>query len=240
MSDSLFDWIEGTPHFRGLRVERRTIDIAGRTFGIVALADAADLLDHEDYAKRFIDDDVAPYGLELWPASRMLAEAILRGEDGQGRSALELGCGLGLVSIAASVKNWRIVATDNELTSLQFAEYNARMNGAKIAAFETLDWHHPPTDVKFDRIFAADVLYQLTDHEPVLTCIKALLAPNGLALIADPNRTVADRFEELACELGFTVRTVQMLVHASAAKTLAGRVFHLHPRNGERAETGRR
>ncbi len=226
-AEPLLEWIDGTPYFRGLRVERQTVEVAGRSFDIVGLSDAADLLDHDDYAKRFLDQDVAPYGLELWPAARMLAEHVLKGEDGKGRSVIELGCGLGLVSIAASVKGWRIIATDNEPTSLRFAEHNARSNNANIAGFETLDWHRPPPGQRFDRIFAADVLYQLVDHDPVLACVKALLAPHGVALIADPNRGVADRFEALARQAGFSVQ-----VDASAAlhpkgKKVAGRIFRL-------------
>lgn len=226
-TEPLFEWIDGTPYFRGLRVEQQTVEIAGQSFDIVGLRDAADLLDHDDYAKRFLDEDVAPYGLELWPAARMLAEHVLEGEDGRGRSAIELGCGLGLVSIAASGSGWNVIATDNESTSLRFAGYNAHLNNANIAAFETLDWHHSPTDRQFERIFAADVLYQLMDHKPVLACVSALLAPDGVAVIADPNRGVADRFASLAEGHGFDVRTTEAKTPNAKGKTVNGRIFQL-------------
>jgi len=228
--DSLFDYVDGDAYFRGLRVEQRTIEVAGHSFTIVGLEDAADLLDQDDFARRFLEDDVAPYGLELWPAARMLVEHCLRSEDGKGRSAVELGCGLGLVSIAASMKGWRTLATDNEQTSLRFAEYNARLNGADIAAFATLDWHDPPRGRKFERIFAADVLYQLADHVPVLACVRALLASNGIAFIADPNRGVVDRFASLAKAHGFRIHTATAAAPNARGKTVSGRIFELRPR----------
>ena len=160
----------------------------------------------------------------------MLAEFVLQGDDGRGRLAVELGCGLALVSIAAAMKGWRIVGTDNEQTSLRFAEYNARLNKAEIAGFETLDWHHPPTNRRFERIYAADVLYQLVDHEPLLACIRALLASSGIAFIADPNRSVADRFAPLVEAYGFDVCTTTTTAPNAKGKIVRGRIFELQAR----------
>ena len=225
--DTLFEWRDGVAYFRGLRVERHPVNVAGHSFEIMKLRDAADLLDEPDFAKRFIEDDIAPYGLELWPAALMLAEHVLLDELGRGRRAVELGCGLGFVAIAAAARGWRVTATDNELTSLRFAVFNTAINGAEIETFEELDWRHPPRDYRFARVFGADVLYQLTDHEPILRCIDALLAADGLALVADPNRGVADRFEELGRAFGFKVETLATSTPGGEGKVIGGRIFRL-------------
>jgi len=239
--ESLFEWIDGRAYFRGLPVERHVVTLAGKdssstpwVFEIAGVKDAADLLDQPDFAKRFVEDDLAPYGLELWPAARMLAEHVVRGEPGAGRSAIELGCGLALVSVAAALSGWRILATDNDQTSLRFAEYNAGKNNAEIVGFELLDWNHPREAVlpllqgrRFDRVFAADVLYQLVDHAPILRCIDQLLAPDGVAVVADPNRGVADRFETTARDHGFIVEIEPASATDRHGKTVAGRVFAL-------------
>ena len=60
---------------------------------VAGVIDAADLLDEPDYAKRFLDDDCAPYGLELWPAAVMLAEYILQNDSNHVGRAIEIGCG---------------------------------------------------------------------------------------------------------------------------------------------------
>ena len=224
-----FDWSGGTPRFRGLDVHVESLALAGRTFRIAGLADAADLLDHQDFADLFIHDDRAPYGMELWPAAPMMAEFILNDEDGKGRPAIELGCGLGLASLAAAIKGWNIVAADHEPTSLEFARYNAELNRVTIPAYETFNWHCPPVDRRFDRIFGADILYQLADHVPILHCVHALLAENAVALIADPHRSVADRFAALAEEQGFGVELLPASCEFRDRGLIRGRIFRLTP-----------
>ncbi len=69
-------------------------------------------------------------------------------------------------------------------------------------------------------MLAAVVLYQRVDHAPLLACIDALLEKDGLAIVADPNRGVADRFAEAAFARGIYVR----LSGASADNRLGERV----------------
>ena len=144
-----------------------------------------------------------------------------------GPSEIEIGCGLALVSMAAARAGWRVIATDNEPTSLRFARHNAAQNNVPIAGFESLDWRHPPAGRRFDRVYAADVLYQLVDHEPVLHCLRALLAPDGLALVADPNRSVADRFAAMAESHGFVVEVISAAAPGPAGKRVEGRIFRM-------------
>ena len=223
----LFDWRDGVAYFRGLRAEHRVVAVAGNTFRLAALEDAADLLDEADFAKSFLEEDRAPYGLELWPAAIMLAEYVLLNGQDAGRQAIELGCGVALVSIAAARTGWRVIATDHEPTALRFAEYNASLNNAGIEAYELLDWHHPPKGRRFERILATDVLYQLVDHRPILQCLEKLLLPGGEALVADPNRGVADRFPSMAKSHGFEVTVRPAAAPGPTGRPVAGRIFRL-------------
>ena len=226
-AEPLFEAVDGVECYRGLSVERCTVNLAGLTFRLAGLKDAADLLDLPDFAQRFVEEDLAPYGIELWPAAVMLADHVLRGEHGQGRTAIELGCGLGLVSLAAASRGWQVLATDLDPVALRFAEYNAAANGIEIAGFELLDWHTPPDGKRYDRILAADVLYQLVDHAPLLRCLDRLLADDGVALVADPHRGVADRFESMAVEHGFDVQLIATTTINNAKRPVEGRVFRL-------------
>ncbi len=221
-----FEMVDGVACFRGLPVERHLLTIAGRDLEVIGVTEPADLLDQPDFARRFIEEDRAPYGLELWPAACMLAEHLSKREE-SGDNALELGCGLGLVSISAALAGWRIIATDNEPASLHFARYNADLNDAPIAGLEMLDWREPPRDRRFDRIVAADVLYQLVDQEPILTCLDAMLSGTGIALVSDPNRSVANGFESLAREHGFSVDVTAASALSHTGKQVAGRIFRL-------------
>ena len=227
IDQSPFEWTNGVAHFRGLRVQHRIVTAVGRRFEIACLEDAADLLDEPDFAKPFLEEDRAPYGLELWPAAIMLAEHILRNEPGRSRSAVELGCGAGLASIAAAEAGWRMLATDHEPTSLRFAQYNASVNDSAIEAYELLDWRHPPPGRRFERVFAADVLYQLVDHDPILHCLGAMLSVAGVALVADPNRGVADRFAAMAEASGFEVEVLAASAPGPRGRIVKGRIFRM-------------
>ena len=160
----------------------------------------------------------------------MLAKHILTEDVPPGVSAIELGTGLGLVSIAAAAGGWRVLATDHDPTALRFAAYNAAMNNVRIERFELLDWHHPPDPRSFDRVLAADVLYELKDHTAILKCVDRLLAPDGSAMIADPNRGIADRFPALAMETGFHVDIRQAHAPRTGGEEVDGRIFTLRRR----------
>lgn len=223
----LLQWRDGAPYFHNARVEHRSASFGGRTFRLNVLKDAAELLDLPEFERRFIEEDRLPYGLELWPASQILSEMILADEPGDGRSAVELGCGLGLVAISASLAGWRVAATDYDPMALEFARVNAELNDVHVAEWSVLDWRTPPTDRRFDRVFGADILYELVSHEPIIACVKQLLAPGGVAMISDPHRGVADRVAHMARDAGLHCE----LRHGEAPNHLGqmvrGRVFVL-------------
>ena len=80
---------------------RERVLIEEQTF-IIARPDESDrLLDHPFVRSAFSADEYLPYWVELWPAARMLAKAILREPWTPGTEVLEIGCGLGLPGIAA-------------------------------------------------------------------------------------------------------------------------------------------
>ncbi|MFH1109556.1 MAG: methyltransferase domain-containing protein [Planctomycetota bacterium] len=242
---ALFEWVNGAVRYRGLPVEQHRIRIADDTFEIAALKDAAALLDDAEVVRECEKTDRLPYGFELWPAALMLAEYLYRGEPGRGRRAIELGCGVGLVSIAAARRGWRVLTTDCDPVPLQFAEFNAaantvpsRLRTRDVEAYQLLDWHNPPSGPRFARVLAADVLYQRCDHTPILNCIEALLEQDGMAIIADPNRGVADDFASQADASGFDVELIQAAASLDPRKPVAGRLFLLRQRKTQKLRNG--
>jgi hypothetical protein len=59
-------------------------------------------------------------------------------------------------------------------------------------------------------------------------CIDRLLKPDGMALLADPNRGLADRFPTVAREQGFEVRTTPGFATNAEGRQVRGRIFHLY------------
>src|SRR6478752_2829839 len=78
------------------------------------------LISEEDMVR----DDRLPYWADIWPSSRILARALAR-ETGTGRTLLELGAGLGLVSIGAMRAGYDVLASDYYDDALLFTRANA-------------------------------------------------------------------------------------------------------------------
>src|SRR5437870_2493483 len=119
--------IPGASQTAGVRREVWTI--AGRRFDLSWPADMDALLDAAETQRRFKQDEYMPYWAQPWPGAVLLAQAVLSGPEGEGRRAIELGCGIGLVSIAAAMKGWSVLASDYEERALQFALLNAQHTG---------------------------------------------------------------------------------------------------------------
>jgi predicted nicotinamide N-methyase len=174
----------------------RVIDICGQTVRMWRPPDIEALIDLDAFAA----DERIPYWADVWESAIVLAEEVAAME-GRGLSLLELGCGLGLPSLVAARRGFAVVASDYEEPALEGVRYNAERNGVgDRVATQVVDWRRPPEGLgRFDRVVAADVLYE-THHAAALAgIIDRTLADGGSALVADPGRLKAAAFSP-ACE----------------------------------------
>lgn len=178
------------------------IDLDRREVSIIHPANADDLISEADFVK----DERLPYWADLWPSAKMLARAMVE-EDGRGKRLLELGCGSGLVSVAAAIAGYDVTASDYYADAMLFTKYNVERNvpGAAIRTRE-IDWRELPKALgRFDRVLAADVLYEPAHGDLIARAISKTLADHGLATVADPGRLSRQAFIDRAGELGLEV-----------------------------------
>ena len=116
-----------------------------------------------------------------------------------GTTVLELGCGVGLVGLAALVRGWHVTFSDYTPQAIRVALENARQNGFRQAQSLLIDWHDPPS-ASYGVILASDVLYQRASHAPFLRAIERLMSPDGVCWIGDPGRLMAREFFQAATE----------------------------------------
>ena len=180
---------------RRFRTSIQEAIVGEHVFSILKPANADDLIREEDFVK----DERLPYWADVWPSSIILAGKLLELE-GAGRSALELGCGVGLSTLAATTAGFDVLSTDYYEDAIDVTRANVFRNLGRIARTRLVDWRHVPKDIgTFDLVFASDVLYEKEYALllPIILC--RVLAPGGIALIADPGRVAAPMFIE-ACE----------------------------------------
>src|SRR3954447_23830239 len=103
------------------------VGLRGRDLRLLRPRDADALLDEH----AFEHEEFLPYWAELWPSSLALARAIA-GRALRGARTLELGCGLGLPSIAAALAGGRVLATDWSPAAVEMTAVNAERNDAPL------------------------------------------------------------------------------------------------------------
>jgi len=219
--------MESTESLFGYPIRRWPITLAGGALEILGPANEDQLLEAPEVQARFDEDEYLPYWGQLWPAAAMLAEAILADEPGRGRRALEVGCGLGLPAVAARLAGWEVLATDYDEDALRFASENARLNGVADVQVRPLDWRCPDVFNRFDRIFASDVLYEHRNHQPMAELIHRLLAEDGVALVADPNRQMARGFDEVIGSVGLVLETAATHANQPYGRYVDGTIYRI-------------
>lgn len=188
-------------------VSTASIMVAGRPMALFRPAEPDRLLDDPGVLAWNRRDDYMPYWAYLWPGAFLLAEAVAAEDWQAGRKALEIGCGLGLAGLVGLGRGLRVTFSDYDEAPLEFVARSAAANGFEPTSYTTrrLDWREP-SDEAFSVILGADVLYERRLVPLVADLLAAMLAPGGLALIADPYRAAAEGFAEeveargLSCE----------------------------------------
>ncbi len=204
------------------------LTVAGERFSLLRVADSNVLLEVIDPAA-FLEDERLPYWSELWASSVALAEWGLTASCLRGKLVLELGCGLGLAGIAAARAGAKVLLTDYEEDALLFARYNALRNAPegtpKVLLF---DWRRPRISGKFDLVLGADILYERRHFLPLLEAFRIVLAPGGVVVLTDPDRSTGEPFARLAQEWGYSVARDQRVIEHHARRVLVTR-FELCP-----------
>ena len=185
---------------RRFRTTTRVVQIGGRDIDLLSPANADDLISEDDY----VMDERLPYWADLWPSAQILA-AEVRTMRLAGQRVLELGCGMGLVAVAATLAGGDVTATDYYEDAILFARLNVANATGETIATRMVDWSKMPADLgRFDVVLASDVLYEPRYAAMVAGALAATLVRGGEAIVADPGRIALPNFREECAALGLT------------------------------------
>ncbi|MFL5884468.1 MAG: class I SAM-dependent methyltransferase [Thermoleophilaceae bacterium] len=141
----------------------------------------------------------------LWRSGVALAHEVAEAEL-EGLRVVELGCGLGVPSLAAARRGAEVLATDASAEALELLERNARENRLTVETARVA-WDDAGELVArgpFDLVLAADVLYERASVADLLALFPRL---GGEAWVADPGRPPVAAFHEGAERRGWSVST---------------------------------
>jgi predicted nicotinamide N-methyase len=197
----------GRPVRRPLNLVGEDVEVApGLRLSILRPPSAEDLIDEA----AFDAEEFLPYWAELWPSGLALARHVA-GLEVAGLKVLELGCGLGLPSLAASVREAHVLATDWADDAIELVQRNAERNGVSLRAAH-VRWSEPEPLLRaapWDLVLGADLLYEARNAEQLAALLPKL---GGETVLAEPGRPqakellerfraepVGDRIYRLAC-----------------------------------------
>ena len=144
------------------------------------------------YLDRFINPtDVLhdfPLWAKIWKASWVLSGYLADLPSDVNKRLLEIGAGVGLVSIVAATFGHQITMTEYNPDALNFARANARLNNCPDLPIKKLDWNHPRLRDQFDLIVASEVTYNEENFFPLIRFFKSNLKPGGEIILASEIR----------------------------------------------------
>ncbi len=180
------------------RWQQKQILLSETEIQLTIPADPDELLQHVDQSEEGKQEEFDPYWGHLWPAARKMSELVSLFNWNAGTRVLELGCGSGLIGIAALAAGMQVTFSDNQPDALQLAAYNATQNGFQNYRLSLYDWFDPSAIEPFPIVIASDVLYETRFHQPLLDVLQKVLTNQGEAWIADPGRSLLADFLQTA------------------------------------------
>ncbi len=165
--------------------------IHGRSFTFVRPKSIDGFIDDEDLFRNF------PLWAKVWEASYVLADHLAQLKPDPEKKILEIGCGIGVVGIAASCFGHDVTMTEGDPHALDFARANAEINQCRVRILE-LDWNSPELNEQFDFIVGSEVVYHQRDFRPLLGLFRTLLKPGGMVILSsEVRKAVIEFYQEM-------------------------------------------
>lgn len=114
-----------------------------------------------------------PFFALAWPAGQAVARLVLDGRiEVAGKRVADVGCGSGVVALAAALRGASVLAIDLDPLALEACALAARRHGVTIET-SCGDVFVEPDALNADVILAADLLYHRSQIEPGLRALES-------------------------------------------------------------------
>lgn len=143
------------------------------------------------------------HGLRAWGCGLALAEHVAT-LDLAGKTAVDLGCGLGIVGITAALRGADVTLVDRDERSCRLARQNLEFNAARGEVIRA-DWSL--LEGSFDCVFGSEITYAAYGIEALAEAIDRLWNRAGpCALAASTACAHLDRMQQELARRGLSVR----------------------------------
>lgn len=101
-----------------------------------------------------------------------------------GKSVLDIGCAQGNLALLLAERGFKVIATDINLNFLTYSRLKYEFGNINYVASDALNI---PFKCRFDVIVITEILEHLAEPKKLISAIKKLLNPGGIAVITTPN-----------------------------------------------------
>lgn len=212
----------------GARIRQVALTSADGTSQAVRLYEVDDLERYVDVGALLGERDPVdpPYWALVWSGAEAVARALMAGPSLVGQTVLDLGAGLGLAGVAAALRGARVCFADRCPEALAYAAASAAANGLVGWDCVQLDFTSDQIARRFDRILAADVVYDRAHHAALASFLERHLAHGGSIWLTDRLYVATDAFFADMCARGFA-DDVEDLVVPEMGETMKTRLHRL-------------
>ena len=196
--------------YKEYETETSEVVINGKKFSILLPRHFYQFIDPHDVFHDF------PLWAKIWKASWILAGYLADMPVDANKRILEIGGGVGLVSIVAAAFGHRITMTEYNPDALNFARANAWRNNCPALPILKLDWHHSELTDRFDMIVASEVTYKEEDFSPLAQLFRSNLKPGGEVILAvEIRKSGKDLFKFF--QSAFDIKVIKKKLRSDAA-----------------------
>jgi predicted nicotinamide N-methyase len=173
--------------------------------------------------------DDFPLWAKIWKASWVLSGYLADMPVAPDKQFLEIGAGVGLVSIVAASFGHRVTMTEYNPDALNFAHANAHLNNCSDLPIRKLDWHRPRLSGRFDMIVASEITYRQADFSSLIRLFRRYLQPGGeIILASEMRKTGQDLFNFLKTDFNIKVEKKNLRSETDSARIV---LFKMRYRN---------
>jgi predicted nicotinamide N-methyase len=180
-------------------------ELGGLNVALVCVQDLEARLDRQ----RLLCDEAyePPYWALVWTGARLLARHVVEAVDCEGKTVLDVGCGLGLTSVAAARRGALVTAIDRDLAATEFLLASAAANRVRVEALVG-DVTAVRLPRRYDIVLAAEILYDFAAFDRLGAALAGALAPGGSVWLADAGRVNTRAFYAGLERRGLAIREV--------------------------------
>lgn len=189
-----------------IRIRYNTIEFRKFDIHVRTLRDNQQFSDPEGEASKLgISSATWPIFGIIWESGIHLAY-LMEDYPVDGKSVLEIGCGIGLASLVLNHRGANITATDYHPEVKAFLDENTHLNKDPDISFVRTSWddHLPNALGLFDLIIGSDLLYEQEHPENLASFINRHAQKKSSVLIVDPRRGYSSKFMRRMTEFGFS------------------------------------